>query len=208
MYTRTLVGKLACGHLGDRDIGDIDDAYDLDAVALKARYTHARDMVYTMHDWKWAKRSVELQRLPVTPALRFTYAYALPPYYAMLSNVARDVPMRDTIDDQDFDISDGRFNTDAEYVFMDYVANDWSEAVWPPYFADCVALNLAEICCLKLTHDINLKQTLKKMLMQTVLPEARAIDSTGQPFKRKLIRSPWQESRLGRFGTSNLRRNA
>lgn len=204
-YTKTLVAKLAIGHLGDRDIGDIDDVYDQDAVTMKARYEHARDVVYLSHDWKWARRSAELQRLPITPAVRFTYAYALPPNFARLANVARFADMTGVLDDGDWTISEGQLHTNEEYVFMDYVAKDWSEAQWPPYFAEAVALNLAEVCCLKITHDRGLKGQLAKQLQQQTLPMARSTDSLAQPSKRKLVRSPWQEARLG-SGFSNLRR--
>ena len=207
MYTQTLIGKLAMGHLGDRDIGDIDDIYDKDAVTLKTRYGHARDTVYVAHDWKWGKRSAQLQQLTITPATRFTYAYALPAAYARLANVSEFSDMRSALDDGDFDISDGKLTTDSLTVFLEYVANDWSEAVWPAYFADCVALKLAEVACLKITHDVGLKMQLGKTFIEKVLPFARSTDSTAQPFRRKLVRSPWQESRLGRGAIPNLRRN-
>jgi hypothetical protein len=205
-YTRTLIGKLAMGHLGDRDIGDIDDIYDKDALTLKTRYEHARDAVYVCHDWKWAKRDAELQRLVNVPSTRFQFAYALPPNYARLSNVCSDVGMTIPMEDRCFDIANGQLRTDAEFVFMDFVANDWSEAVWPSYFADCVALKLAESACLKITYDRGLKQQLGKDYAQTVMPFARSTDSTAQPFRRKLVRSAWNEARLGRQGFSNLRR--
>lgn len=206
MYTKTLIAKLAIGHLGDRDIGDIDDQFDQDAVTLKTRYDHARDLVYLGHDWKWARRSAELQLLPITPAVRFDFAYALPPNFARLSNVARFEDMTGVLNDADWTISEGQLHTNEEAVFMDYVAKDWSEAQWPSYFAEAVALNLAEISCLKITHDRGLKGQLAKQFQQTVMPMARSTDSLAQPAQRRLVRSPWQEARAGRNGFSNLRR--
>lgn len=203
-YTKTLIGKLTMGHLGDRDITSIDDQYDQDAVTMKTRYEHARDAIYVSHDWKWAKRTVQLARLSVTPITRFTYAYALPSNYARLSNVSQYTTMEPPLDDTDYDITDGQFHTDAEQVYMDFVANDWSEAVWPAYFADCVSVKLAEVSCLKITHSAELKSALSRMLQNTTLPLARSTDSTAQPFKRKLVRSPWQQSRLGRNTRPNL----
>jgi hypothetical protein len=204
-YTQTLIMKLAMGQLGDRDISDASDIYDQDAVTLKTRYVHARNIVYLQHDWKWAKRDAELQRLPTEPDTRFTYAYALPPSFARICNVARFVDMTGVLDDRDFDIANGTLRSNEEYVFMDFVANDWSEAQWPSYFADCVSVKLAEVSCLKITHDRGLKAQLAEMYQKTTLPMARSTDSTAQPFKRKLVRSEWQERRFGQ-GFTNLRR--
>lgn len=205
-YTRTLIGKMAMGHLGDRDIGDINDIYDKDAVTLKTRYEHARDLTFVSHDWFWARRSAELQQIPTVPTVKFTLTYALPPNYVRLSNAAEDSAMRLVLDDGDFDITDGVLITDASFVFMQYVANDWSEAVWPAHFAEAMALKLAEVCCLKITHNESMKQLLGKQFNEQAMPNARSIDSTSQPFQRRLVRSPWQESRVGRFRISNLRR--
>jgi hypothetical protein len=163
-------------------------------------------VIYTATDWKWARRSAELQRLPSTPAVRFQYAYALPPNFARIANVAKYSDMSGVLDDGDWTISEGQLWTDEEYVFVDYVAKDWSEAQWPSYFVDAVALKLAEVTCLKITHDRGLKGQLAKELQQQVLPLARSTDSLAQPAKRRLVRSPWQEARFGRSGFSNLRR--
>jgi hypothetical protein len=192
--------------LGQRDIGDIDDQFDQDAQILKARYEHARDSVYATHDWHWARRSAQLQQRVTPPAVRFTYAYALPASYVRISNVSQFENMDPPLDEDGWDITDGDLTTDAGYVFIDFVANDWSEAKWPSYFADCVAMKLAEVACMKITNSESLKQTLVKGYQQSTLPQARSIDSTSQPARRTIIRSPWQRARLGSFSFSNLRR--
>lgn len=206
MYTKTLIAKLALGWIGDRDISDISDIYDLDSVALKTRYDAARDSVLVSHDWRWAKRSVQLQLLPTVPVVRFSKEYALPPNYARLSNVSEFSDMRLPLDDGMFDITDGKLITDANYVFMQYVASDFSEAVWPAYFADCVALQLAILACMKISHNAGLKSELMKQYYDRVMPFARSTDSTAQPFRSKLVRSPWSEARLSRGPITNLRR--
>lgn len=206
MYTRTDIAKLAMGHLGDRDIADIDDQFDMDAQTLKNRYGHARDTVFVAHDWKWAKRSAQLQQSVTPPAVRFTYAYALPPYYARIANVSEFENMDPQLDENGWDITDGKLTTDAGFVFVDYVANDWSEAVWPAYFADCVGLKLAELACMKITHSADLKRVLASQYSKEMMPQARSIDSTAQPARKTIIRSNWQRARIGRFGISNLRR--
>lgn len=206
MYTRTLIGKLAMGHLGDRDIADIDDQFDLDAQTLKNRYDHARDVVYVAHDWKWAKRSVQLQQSVTPPNVRYTYAYALPPFYARMSNVSEFENMDPPLDADGWDVTDGKLTTDAGFVFVDYVANDWSEAVWPPYFAECVGMKLAELACMKITHDRGLKDTLANQYLKITMPQARSTDSVSQPARKRIVTSQWAQIRLGRSRFSNLRR--
>lgn len=206
-YTQTKIGQLAMGHLGDRDIENINDTLVADAVTLKNRYEHARDHCYEAHDWKWAKRSAALQLVPGTPTLRFTYQFALPPYFARIANVSEYSDMRVPMDASGWDISDGLFLTDAGFAHMEYVAKDWSEAKWPAYFADCVALKLAELACLKITHSVELKKALANDFAKVVMPQARSIDSTSQPAKQHAVTSLWQQSRLSRHSFSNLRRS-
>lgn len=205
-YTKTLIAKLAMGHLGDRDIADIDDQFDLDAQILKARYDHARDLVYTAHDWKWAKRSAQLQQKVTPPVVRYTYAYALPNDFARISNISEFDDMRIPLDESGWDISGGELTTDVGYVFVDYVSNNWSEAVWPAHFAACVAEMLAEISCLKITHNEGLKKMLGDHYAKVTLPQGRSIDSTSQPARKTIITSNWQKARLGSRSFNNLRR--
>lgn len=205
-YTQTLVANICMGHLGDREIADIDDSFDPDAITLKEKYAHARDTILTAHDWKWAKRVVELQRTPATPTVRYTYTYSLPSGYARLVNVSKYSTMEPQLDE--FDIVDGKLTTDAENVFMEFVANDWSEAVWPPHFADCVGLKLAILTCNKITHNMVNKVELNKTLMREALPYARSVDSQGQPARQRFIRSNWTRARFGGRNIDNLRKNA
>lgn len=205
-YTRTLIGKLAMGHLGDRDIADIDDQYDQDAQILKARYEHARDSIYVAHDWKWAKRSAQLQQKITAPTVRYTYAYALPADFVRISNVSEFDSMDPPLDEAGWDIVDGELTSNSGYVFIEYIANNWSEARWPSYFAECVAQQLAEISCMKIVHNESLKQLIAKNLAQTTLPQARSVDSQSQPSRKTIVRSSWQRARLGNSTFSNLRR--
>jgi hypothetical protein len=205
-YTRTLVANLTLGHLGDSDIDDIDNQQSQNAQVLSTRYEHARDWVYVQHDWHWARRSAQLQQSVTPPTVRYDWAYSLPNDFARISNVSEFENMDPQLDEYGWDIVGGKLTTNAGYAFVDYVSNNWSEAIWPAYFADCVALKLAEVACLKITHNNGLKETLNKQLMQSVLPQARSIDSTAQPSRPRIIASPWQRARLGRGSGSNLRR--
>jgi len=204
-YTQTLIGNLAMGHLGDREISDINDSQDLDAIVLKRYYAHAVRRTYESHDWIWARQNYQLQRRSETPVTRYAYAYAKPPHYRRLCNVSEYSDMRATIDE--FQNADGDIQTDAETVFMEYVSGEWSEGIWPAYFADCVGVQLAIHAVMQLTHAKDVKADLMRMFKRETLPEARSVDSQGQPSRRRIIRSPWNEARMSGRG-SNLRRNA
>src|SRR5262249_30481693 len=136
-----------------------------------------------------------LQRLASTPAVRYLYAYALPGDYRRLTNVADNIDMDPQLDD--FDIVDRMLTTSSESVYLEYVGSDWSAAIWPAYFADCVSLKLAVLAAAKLTHDLGNKQLLDKALMQNALPYARSVDSQSQPARKTFIRSNWQKARFG-----------
>ena len=203
-YTKTLIANMAMVHIGDRDIADIDDQFDTDALVLKRFYIHARNAIYEAHDWKWAKRAVELQLLPAAPVVRYTRAFQMPSEFRRIANVSEFSDMRMQLND--FDISNGQFNCDVGFCHMEYVSSDWSEAVWPAYFADCVSLKLAALCAPRITHDSTAKQVLEKLLRDATLPYARSIDSGSQPPNKRVISSPWQTARMGGRNFNNLRR--
>ncbi len=201
---RTTVANLALTHLGDRFIDDINNQRNSDATTLRTFYEHSRDVIYEMHDWKWARRTVQLQLLPTAPVTRYDYAYALPSHFRRISNVSDNEDMNPPLDD--WDIVDRTLVTNSGYVFIDHVASDWSEAQWPAYFSDCVAIKLAALGCMRITHDRGQKQALEKELVQTTLPTSRSVDSQLQPNRKRFIRSEWSKERFGRRGYSNLRR--
>jgi hypothetical protein len=201
---QTAVANLALVHLGDRFIDSINNQRNPDANTLRLYYTHARNAIYEMHDWKWAKRSGQLQVLATAPTVRYDYAYALPAHFRRLSNISDSETMDPQLDD--FDIVDRTVTTNSGYVFMEYVASDWDESVWPAPFADCVAIKLAALACMRITHDKSQKKLLEEELMKTTLPVARSVDSQNQPARKRFIRSEWGRIRMGRWGYSNLRR--
>lgn len=205
-YTQTAIANLAMGHLGDREITDINDNLDDDAVELKSKYSHARNLIYEMHDWIWARDSAQLQRKTTTPASRYDYAYALPANYRRLSNISRYEDMRQQLDE--FQIVNREIQTDEEYVFMDFVSSKWDEPFWPAYFANCVGLQLAILTCNRITNHKANKAELQKALKNMAMPDARTIDSQQQPARKRYIRSEWAQHRFAGRRVPNLRRNA
>lgn len=201
----TAVANLAMSHLGDRAITNINSDVDGDAITLKANYEHARNLVYESHDWKWPRRSAQLQLLPTAPTVRYDYAFALPPNFRRLANISEYETMEPALDS--YQITDGMVVTNAGYCFMEYVASDWSEAVWPTYFTDCVAMKLAEICCMQINHNTALKVELEKTFRGTTLPYSRSLDQNLAPPQQRFIRSNWARARFGSRNQDNLRRS-
>lgn len=203
-YSRTQIANLAMSHLGDRFIANIDSDTDDDAIVLKSNYEHARNIVYEAHDWKWARRSAQLQLLPTAPTVRYDYAFALPPDFRRLANISQYETMIPALDD--YQATDARVVTSAGYCFMEYVASDWSEAVWPAYFADCVGEKLAEISCMRINHNVALKVELNKRFKNETLPYARSVDQNQAPPQQRFIRSNWAKARFAGRNLDNLRR--
>lgn len=204
-YDQTLIANLAMGHLGDREIENIDSTTDRDAKVLKRFYTHAVHRTYEAHDWLWARDEVELARKNETPVTRYIYSYALPSHFRRVSNLSEYSDMRVALDA--WMLRTREIHTDAEHVFLEFVSSEWSEAVWPAYFADCVSVQLAMLAIMQLSHGKDVKQMLNQMFQRETLPYARSVDGQGQPSRQRFIRSPWTQTRMGGRMSSNLRRN-
>lgn len=203
---RTSIANLTLTLLGDRFISSIDDPDDADAETLRTFYEHARNTVYEAHDWKWAKKVEQLQLLPTAPLVRYDYAYALPSHYRRLVNIAQYDTMHPQLDE--FDIVNRTLTANiGSGLFLEFVASDWSEAVWPAHFVDCVAMKLAELCCMRIVHNAGQKAELARDYQRTTLPYARSIDSQSQPARKSFIRSNWTTMRFGRNSSENLRKS-
>ncbi len=202
VYDPTSIANLAMAHLGDRFITDISDASDLDSITLNENYDHAVGTTYEAHDWKWACQGVELQLLVTAPALRYDYAFALPPNFRRISNLCEDTAMRNTIDE--FKIVNRSIHTSKGTACLEFVSDEWDEAIWPSYFAECVGVSLAILCAMRITHDKQTKAGLEDRFQKVTLPYARSIDSTQQPAQQHIVRSEWDKARFGSRRLSNL----
>lgn len=206
MYDKTAVANLALGHLGDRHITDYN-GNDTSAEIIRDYYDHAVKCAFEAADWQWAKREVQLQLLPTTPVTRYAYFYQLPPYFARVSLVSEHSSMLPSLDDgQDlWDIVDGKFATDAETVFMHYVATDWSEAQWRSFFAEAVSIKLAALCCPRIIMSETRRQGLEDQFVKTALVNARVTDGQDQPPRPRIVRSQWRRDRFAQGFRTNSR---
>src|SRR5262245_57347108 len=206
MYDKTAIANLALGHLGDRHITDYN-ASDSSAEIIRDYYDHAVKFAFEGADWQWAKREAQLQLLPTTPVTRYGYFYQLPPYFARVSIVSENASMQPTLDEGTdlWDIIDGMFATDAETVFMHYVATNWGESQWPSFFAEAVGVKLAALCCPRIIMSETKRQGLEDQFVKVALVNARVTDGQGQPGRPRIIRSQWRRDRFAQGFRTNSR---
>src|SRR5918996_2213221 len=114
------------------------------ATAAGLLYGPTRDKLLTWNLWPWTMCRQVLSRLAAAPASGYDYQYGLPSLPAVLRLLDIDsagVAYRREIypDPVDPHVQLGVILTDASSVVLQYQGRT-SEAVWPPLFADTLAL--------------------------------------------------------------------
>jgi hypothetical protein len=150
------------------------------ATAAGLLYGPTRDKLLTWNLWPWTMCRQVLSRLAAAPASGYDYQYGLPSLPAVLRLLDIDsagVAYRREIypDPVDPHVQLGVILTDASSVVLQYQGRT-SEAVWPPLFADTLALWLA----LELAPVVSGQSRLRETLAQTLqLQLAKLISIAG-----------------------------
>lgn len=173
----------------------LDDVWDNDLI----------DRVLKMGQWKFAKRTVELEASPsVTPAFGYQYAFDRP------SDFIRTIMF---CADEYFDQPLTRYENEASWWFADveivyvaYVSNDeqWGSdlTLWPPNFTEMVEHYVAMKVAPRLT-GIDISATTLANWYKMWLAEAKASDAMEAPAKFP-PKGGWAKSRQGfRSGSSD-----
>lgn len=194
--------------LGERKLADLtenrepryrlDDVWDNDLI----------DRVLKMGQWKFAKRTVELQASPsVTPSFGYQYAFDRPSDFIRTIAVCHD---------EYFNMPITRYENEASWWFCDqetiyvaYVSNDtqWGSdfTLWPPNFTEMVEHYLAMKAGPRIKGvDISSK-TLAQWWKHWLL-EAKATDAMESPAKFP-PKGGWSRSRQGFRGGQRDRGN-
>jgi len=167
----------------------LDDIWDNDMI----------DRVLKMGQWKFAKRTVELEASPsVTPSFGFQYAFDHPDDFIRTIALCQD---------ERFDVPLTRYENEASWWFADvdkiylaYVSNDsqWGSdfSLWPANFTEMVEHYMAWKVAPRLTGVSISDRTLEKKF-EKWKRDAKATDAMESPAKFP-PQGNWAGSRRGR----------
>lgn len=160
MSTQLSVFNGALRLLGEASIDDVDDT-NKPAPALRDAWEDVVRYALEVHNWNFASKRAELQRITATPAHSYDY------YYAKPSDWQRTISIRDIADDHGETIiysvdegggdeyPKGLIATSVSSIFMRYISSDYMTKVgnWPETFARFVSSLLAEETCSEITGN-------------------------------------------------------
>lgn len=161
----TDIANLALGRLGIDRIGTITDTTDPNASYCRQFLGAAVEDVLTEFGWKASTKRVQLAQLTDTPAYGFAYAYQVPVDFIRPEEVETG--------GEAYSIEGEQVLTDAEEeVYLTYVARPADATEILPYLRILIAIKLASILALPLTHsektqsrvDVEYEKALKRAL--------------------------------------------
>ena len=167
-----------------------------EANAAEVVYDETRDLVLDMHNWNFATRRQKLGRLSGsgdTPVFEFEYSYQLP------SDYIRAVSIHDNSDGRGrlvYRLEADRVVTDAEDVYMVYIARITDPNAMPPTFRRALSKLIGSQLATALAQSTRLQQMLYEQFIDQDLPTAKSVDSI-QDFPVDLPESDWITARYG-----------
>lgn len=171
--SRTQIFNMALSKLGRERVESADED-TRPARVLRDRFEDALTVNLAAHSFDFAMRQAKLARLTTTPVARYIYEYQKP------GDWLRSVVLSEYEDMQppllDFVDMGGKILTDAEDVFMEYVAFTDDTTKFTAQFTNLLATYLA----LETIKDITGTDAQKNQLIsqyQEALRTARAFDS-------------------------------
>ena len=139
------------------------------------QYDKLRDDLLRGHAWNFAIRRAKLARLAEAPAFGFARAYQLP------ADWLRTVAVQDDADETPgarlrYRIEGRRLLSDAEAVYLRYVARVTDPNAMPPDFREALAALLGRELAVPLAQSVNLQQVLDEQFRRR-LRRARSVDA-------------------------------
>ena len=197
-YSETYIANLALAHIGEWRVEDINEATTKGDI-LSEHYEHARNLVLGAHGWRRLMKQAQLQRRAEDPVGRFAYAYALPANCARIETVADTSEFEPPLDGEYWSPIGPDILSGTDYLFLEYVANDWSVAVYPAYVVEAMGLKLAALVAPHFHGAAHTAAELDSEYEKVKLPRARTLDGSQEP-SRPLVRSRWRSARFSGRG--------
>ena len=154
------------------------------------QYDKLRDDLLRGHVWNFAIRRVKLARLAEDPAFGFARAYQLPADWLRTVSV-HDTARADPAARQGvrYRIEGRRLLSDAEEVYLRYVARVADPNAMPPDFREALAALLGRELAVPLAQSVNLQQVLDEQFRRR-LRRARSVDAV-EDFPEDLPAGRW-----------------
>ncbi len=176
MPSKTQICNDALTELKDLLITSIDDDIP-QARYLKAVWDTVRDRLLERYPWNFAMKRATLSRLATEPDFEYDYMYALPTDCISVWNVYDS--------DSNYVIESSNLLIDDDTVELKYIARITDVSKYPPAFARCLALALADRVALQLGKTLNDKNNLKIALKEEI-GHAEVLNAIeGKPYKDK-----------------------
>lgn len=141
------------------------------------QYDKLRDDLLRSHAWNFAVRRVKLARLTEPPAFGFSYAYQLPADW-LRSLAVQDAPVREAT--VPYRIEGRRLVSDAEALYLRYLARVEDANDMPPDFRETLASLLARELAVPVAQSVNLSQVLDEQYRRR-LRRAKSVDALEDP---------------------------
>lgn len=180
MASVTGICNVALRNLGASRITDLTDG-SKNANILNDLYGEVRDNLLRGHPWNFAIKRANLARSATAPAFAFAYLYALP------SDWLRTVTVSDNSDGIGTMVhrEEGLFiATDAEAVYITYVARIADPNAMTADFREALALELARVAAVPVSDSGTLQDRMA-IAAEKALLKAKSTDAlTGTPGRR------------------------
>jgi hypothetical protein len=164
---------------------------------LDSIWTETTNYCLARGQWKFAKRSVELEEsASINPTFGYAYAFEKPTDYLRLTAFSSSdrllPPLLDYSEEGDY------WYADITPIYAAYISNDTSWGMdlgkWFPAFAEYVSVRLARKACGRLSSKSNLREELRKEERKALL-EAMSHDAMAGPPQFRNMGS-WSGARL------------
>ena len=198
--SRTQIANQALSRLGARQISDIDDPNDPNAIRIANIYSVAFDEIARSHTWNCLTKRADLAASATAPAFGFEYAYPLPSDFIRLISLNGYTYSNQR---EDFYSIEGRsILTNASEAKIVYISRIEStqvntlDALFVSAFVVLLASKLASL----IKQDEQISQALLREYLNVALPQAMRVNAT-EKFKRqwnRRIKGLIWESRYGK----------
>jgi hypothetical protein len=144
-----------------------------EANAANDLYDPHRLKLLRSHHWNFATKRAALARLAAAPAFGFEYKYQTPSDFLRIVSVH---PDDQGISNIEYKLESDDIHTDAEEVYLRYVANIVDPNLMSPDFREALSLSLAVDFAISIAQSNVLNQNLRDEYQQVLL-HAKSADS-------------------------------
>jgi hypothetical protein len=164
-----------------------------EANAVDIIYDEVRDIMLDMHTWNFAVVRKKLGRLDTTPAFEWDYEYGLPSDFIRVVSVHNNSDARDRLP---YKVEGGKILTDAQDVYLRYIARIGDPNEMPPTFRAALSKLLASRLAVTLAQSTSLSKEMYAQFIDEDLPTAKSVDAV-QDYPDQLPESEWVTTRFG-----------